>query len=109
MSESINRSETSVVALVLQSIAVVAGVAVLALSPPASGPMLVVPLGSASPLIWLGHRDDVRIVGLGRLAGSIMVLGERDTPSWYLSLSKEGAQTTSVDWALVLLVLSQRD
>ncbi|MBP8232218.1 MAG: hypothetical protein KAY22_07940 [Rhizorhabdus sp.] len=78
MSESIKRSETSVVALVLQSIAVVAGVAVLALSPPASGPVLVVPLGSASPLIWLGRSDDVRIVGLGRLAGSIMVLGERD-------------------------------
>ncbi|WP_165324545.1 hypothetical protein [Rhizorhabdus phycosphaerae] len=78
MSDSIRRSDLSVVALILQCMAVVTGVAVLALTPPARGPMLVVPLGSASPMIWLAHRDDIRIAGLGRFAGSIMVLGERD-------------------------------
>lgn len=78
MSDSIRRSDPSVVALILQCMAVVTGVAVLALAPPASGPMLVVPLGSASPMIWLAGRDDIRIAGLGRFAGSIVVLGERD-------------------------------
>lgn len=65
---------------VIQAGLVVLGVA-LVLAPPADGPMLILPLwptSTAATLGWAFIDVDARLVGIGPLAGSVVVSASRD-------------------------------
>ena len=51
----------------------------IALVPPASGSMLLLPIlpGSAAHIATAAVRDGARLAGAGPLAGSVVVVGER--------------------------------
>lgn len=64
--------------LVAQAAIAAALVACLAFTPPRAGPMMVVPLSSSPVKPWLDDQNGVTVLGVGRIAGSIVVAADRN-------------------------------
>lgn len=56
---------------------IAAAFAILALFPPAHGRMMLVPVGGASQVVAGAVKHGARIVGSGRVPGTIVVDGDR--------------------------------
>ncbi len=68
--------------IALQAAFVVVGLLALALVPPEEGTMLLIPLGvGLGGAINLALAGDARLVGTGRLPGSVMIHGRRSSLS----------------------------